>query len=193
MRLIADRRHFVRLSRLAAAAGAACARRGAGADRDHPRPARSGEEGRHSRLVHLDRTADRGEDRQSLRGGASRHQGAGRTQRLRAHRPADRAGARQQHPRRRRRRMLRHDGAVRIGSAQGWLAPFVPGRCREIPGRPARPGRVLTRPTASPCRRSSTTRSSSSPRTRRKASPTCSTRNGRARSSRRIPAIAARS
>ena len=133
-----------------------------------------------------------GEDRQGLRGGVSRHRRAGRAQRLRAHRAAHRAGARQQYPRRRRRRMFRHDGAVRLEDSRAGSLPS----CRPM-SRNTRPTIAIrmgfTRPTGSRCRRSSTTRSSSSPRTRRKASPICSTRNGKARSSRRIPAIAARS
>ena len=178
---------------VAAAGGSGCGlRRGAGADRDDARPARQGEGRGENRLVHLDRAADRGEDRQGLRGGASRHRRAGRAQRLRAHRAAHRAGAQQQYPRRRRRRMFRHDGAVRLEESRAGSLPTSRPMSRNTrPTIAIRTG--FTRPTGSRCRRSSTTRSSSSPRTRRKASPICSTRNGKARSSRRIPAIAARS
>ena len=165
---------------------------GAGADRDNAGTARQGKGREENRLVHLDRAANGGEDRQGLRGRASRHRRAGRTKRLRAHRAAHRAGAQQQYPRRRRRRMFRHDGAARLEEAG--LARLLRARPTSRNTRPIIATRTgFTRPTGSRCRRSSTTRSSSSPRTRRRASPTCSTRNGRARSSRRIPATAARS
>ena len=62
----------------------AAARRGAGADRDHAGADRRGQEGRQGRLLHLDRPAGVGEDRQGVRGEVSRHRGAGRAHRRRA-------------------------------------------------------------------------------------------------------------
>ena len=163
------------------------------ADLHHATARRCRKEGRQGGLLHLDRVADRREDRQGLRGSLSRHRRAGRAQRLRAHVPTSRRGTRQQYPRRRRDRMLGHDGASLSGSGRAGWRPL----CRRTWRRNGRPisaiPTAISRPSGLRCRRSRTTPSSSRPRMRQRALPTCSTRNGPARSSRLIPATAARS
>ena len=130
---------------------------------------------------------------QNVRGQISRHCRAGGAFRRRADFPAHRAGAGQRHPRRRCRQLLptpritstgRRTAGSRVTFPRMSRSTFPP--IRSIPTE-------CTRHRAPGWKPSATTPTWSGARTRRRAMPTCSTRNGRARSSRAIPATRARS
>ena len=118
---------------------AACAAAGsgdAGADR-------GGEEGRQGHLLHLDRSAGRGEAGQGIRGEISGDCGARRAHRRRARVPAHRPGIFQQHPRRRCRELVRcrafhrlearrHSGALRAGRGRKILSGRAQGPRRPV-------------------------------------------------------------
>ena len=75
-----------------------------------------------------------------------------------------------------------------------WLEPYLPEEvAKNFPADQVDPDGTLGNRPAPGSRRSPTTPISSNAKTRQRATPICSTRNGRARSSRPIPATAARS
>ena len=107
------------------------------------RPDRRGEEGRPGHLLHLDRSAGRGEAGQGVRGEISGHRGARRAHRRGARVPAHRPGIFQQHPCRRCREFVRcrafhrlearrHSGALRAGGRREILSGRAQGPRRPV-------------------------------------------------------------
>ena len=147
----------------------------AGADRGRP-------EGRQGRLVHLGRPAARREGRQGIRDEVSRHRGARGALRRRARVPAHRAGIFEPHPCGRRGQLLRRRAPHRVEARRLARALRPGGRRQALCGRAQGRGRHVRELPRDAQRDRLQHQTGESRRTRRRASPTCSIRNGPARS-----------
>ena len=148
----------------------------------HARADRGRQEGRQGRLVHLGRPAARRKSRQGIRGEISRHLGAGGALRRRARVPAHRPGIFEPHPCGRCGQLIRRRAPHRV-EARRLACALCAGGCRQaLSGRAQGPGRPVRELPRDAERDRLQHQAGEGRRTRRRASPTCSTRNGPARS-----------